>query len=388
MEPPVDGVDRCDVAVVGGSLAGAAAASALARAGVRVVVLEKARFPRNKVCGCFLSHEALPVLRSMGVEEELRKVNPETITRFALVERGGKRVEADLPAPVLSISRERLDALAAQAAERAGAEIRFGATVLALKGDLQRGFLLKGNGWELAARAVVGAWGRYSPLDSRLGRAFIRRKSTLFGFGKQLTGKGQHLAGRAVLHFFEGGYVGLSRVEGGLVNLAALSIPHVVKSAHHDFDSLLDRLAGESPALAADLAGLTPVPGPPLVSEPLSLGPHGALAEDVLFVGDAAGVIDPYTGTGMSLALLFGDAAAAPLAAFLAGTLDAEGLRREHLRRHREIAGRRFFTSRLFRPFFSGGILSRLIHPAAAPLARWAAKVTRGKAPAEWGRWR
>lgn len=368
---------RCDVAVIGGSLAGAAAATALARAGANVVVLEKAVFPRHKVCGCFLSHEALPVLRKMGVEEELRKANPETITRFALVERGGNRVESDLPAPVLSISRERLDTMAAAAAERSGARIRFGATVLAIEGSLQTGFVLKLQDGELAARAVVGAWGRYSPLDSRLGRSFIRRKSSLFGFGKTLAGKSEHLAGRAVLHFFEGGYVGLSRVEGGLVNLAALASRTVVHEAHDGLDGLLARLSRESAALARDLDGLTAVPGPPLFSEPVLLGEHGALAGDVLCVGDAAGVIDPYTGTGMSLALLFGNAAATPLADFLAKTLDAEGLRREHLRRHNEIAGRRFFYSRLFRPFFSGGALSRLIHPSAAPLAHWAARVTR-----------
>ena len=377
METRVGGVDRCDVAVVGGSLAGAAAATALARSGARVVVLEKAQFPRSKVCGCFLSPEALPVLRRIGMEEELRKENPETILRFTLVQSSGGRVEADLPAPVLSISRERLDALAAAAAKRAGAEIRFNTTVQAIEGDLQRGFLLKGHGWELAARAAVGAWGRYGPLDSRLRRAFIRRESSLFGFGKTLIGPSHHLANRAVLHFFEGGYVGLSRVEGGLVNLAALASRAVVHEAHDDLEGLLGRLSRKSAAFARDLEGLTPKPGPALVSEPMFLGEHGALAGDVLCVGDAAGVIDPYTGTGMSLALLLGDAAAAPLAAFLAGTLAPEGLRQEHLRRHREIAGRRFFTSRLFRPFFSGGALSRLIQPAAAPLARWAAKVTR-----------
>ena len=153
----------------------------------------------------------------------------------------------------------------------------------------------------------------------------------------------------------------------------------VVHEAHDDLESLLERLCRRSGALARDLEGLLPTPGPPLVSEPMYLGPHGALAGDVLCVGDAAGVIDPYTGTGMSLALLFGEAVAQPLAAFLAGTLDAKSLRRAHLRRHGEIAGIRFLTSRMFRPFFSGGFLSRLIQPEAAPLARWAAKITRGK---------
>jgi flavin-dependent dehydrogenase len=363
--------------VIGGSLAGSAAACALARTGARVIVLEKARFPRDKVCGCFLSHEALPVLHRMGLGEELGRNEAETITRFRLVRRDGIAVESLLPKPAMSISRGRLDSLAAGAAERAGARMRFSTTVLSLEGDLQEGFRIKGLDWELEARAVVGAWGRYSPLDGRLGRTFIRRKSSLFGFGKMFTGNGERLVGRAVLHFFEGGYLGLSRVEEGRVNLAGLVTAAVAKRAHSSLDEFLSEAARKSRALAADLEGLSPLTGPVLLSEPVHLGAHGALAGDVLCVGDAAGVIDPYTGTGMSLALLFGEAVAAPLAGFLAKALDADELRRAHLRRHREIAGRRFFLSRLFRPFFSGGVASRLVSPAAAPIARWAARAMR-----------
>ncbi len=363
--------------MIGGSLAGSAAACALARAGARVIVFEKARFPREKVCGCFLSHEALPVLARMGFGEELGRNGAETITHFRLVRRDGTAVEAQLPRPVVSISRSCLDSLAAAAAERAGARMRYGATVLSLEGDLEGGFRIKGLDWEVGARAAVGAWGRYSPLDGRLGRTFIRRKPSLFGFGKTLAGNGEHLAGRAVLHFLEGGYLGLSRVEGRRVNLAGLVTAAFAKRAHSSLEDFLSEAAHKSRALAADLEGLSPLTGPVLLSEPVLLGAHGALAGDVLCVGDAAGVIDPYTGTGMSLALLFGEAVAAPLAGFLAGTLDAEGLRSAHLRRHREIAGRRFFLSRLFRPFFSGGIASRFVSPAAAPIARWAARATR-----------
>ena len=364
--------------MIGGSLAGSAAACALARTGTRVIVLEKARFPRDKVCGCFLSDEAFGVLARMGFGDELGKNGAETITHFRLVRRDGTAVESRLPRSVMSVSRSCLDSLAADAAERAGAEMRFGATVLAIEGDLSRGFLVRGVDWELRARAVVGAWGRYSPLDGRLGRAFVRRGTFLFGFGKRLAGHGERFANRAVLHSLEGGYLGLSRVEGGGINLAGLVTAAVAKRAHASLEELLSEAASASRALAADLEGLTPVTGPPLVSEPVVLGRHGALAGDVLCVGDAAGVIDPYTGTGMSLALRFGEAAAAPLAGFIAKTLDAQELRRAHLRLHREIAGRRFLLSRLFRPFFAGGFASRLVSPAAAPIARWAARVTRG----------
>ncbi|HUM02809.1 MAG TPA: FAD-dependent monooxygenase [Thermoanaerobaculia bacterium] len=367
-----------DVVVVGGSLAGSAAAAALARGGAAVAVLEKAHFPRPKICGCFLSSEAEPTLRRLGALDEIRGAGAETITRFALVRPDGRRVEADLPSPVLSISRERLDALAAAAAERQGARIRFGKAVNSFEGNLREGFRVKTSDEEVRARVLVGAWGRYSPLDRRLERPRFRQSASLIGFGKQLSGDGSRLAGRAVLHLFDGGYLGLSGVEGGGVNLAALATPRVARKAHHDLDELLVRLKRESPSLAADLQGLSPVPGPVLVSEPVHLGEHGCLAGDVLLAGDAAGVIDPYTGTGMALALRTGEAAAAPILEFLAGRLDGDRLREAHAAAHRRIAGTRFVWSRIFRTIFHGGSASRLVGEAAAPLARLAIRLTRG----------
>ncbi len=368
----------CDVAVIGGSLAGSAAAGALARGGASTAVLEKALFPRPKICGEFLSHEAAPVLERAGALEEIRASGAETIGRFALVRPNGRRVEADLPAPVLSLSRSRLDALVAAAAARHGAQIRFGVAVTSFEGNLRNGFRVTTDGATLRARVLVGAWGRYSPLDGRLGRGFFGLPAPLFGFKKHLKGRHEHLAGRAVLHLFDGGYLGLSRVEGGTVNLAALAKPAVAREAHHDFDRLLARLKEESPALAADLEGLEPLPGPVLLSEPVHLGPRDPVTGDVLLAGDAAGVIDPFTGTGMTLALLSGEAVAAPILRFLAGRLDADGLKREHAEAYGKIAGRRFAWSRLFRSVFYGGIASRLVGPAAAPVARLAVRLTRG----------
>lgn len=367
----------CDVAVVGGSLAGSAAAAALARGGASVIVLDKTHFPRSKICGSFLSSEAEPVLTRMGALEEIRAAGAETIRRFALVGAPGKIVEADLPAPVVSLSRERLDTVVAAAAARAGAAQRFGTTVLSIEGDLRKSFRLRTSDLGLKARVLLGAWGRHSPLDGQLGRPHFRQKASLVGFGKRLSGNASRLEGRVVLHLFKGGYLGLSRLEGGVVNLAALATPKVAQEAHHDFGELLSRLSRESASLAADLEGLSPVPGPVLLSEPVHLGVHGGLAGDVLLVGDAAGVIDPYTGTGMALALLTGEAAAAPVLDYLAGRLDADGLKREHERSYRALAGSRFLWSRLLRPFLKGGLASRLIGPAAAPLARRAASLTR-----------
>jgi flavin-dependent dehydrogenase len=367
----------CDVAVIGGSLAGSAAAAALARGGATVIVLEKARFPRPKMCGEFLSHEALPVLERIGAGAALRAAGFERIERFALVRADGVRVDAPLPEPVVSLSRERLDEIVATAARASGALFIFEAPVLSISGNLSGGFRVEGPGADLRARVAIGAWGRYSPLDGKLGRPFFKRKASLIGFKKHFSGDSAGLAGKAVLHLFEGGYLGLSRVEGGIVNLAALATPLVAKEAHGELDELLSKLADKSPVLRADLRGLVPLPGPVLLSEPVHLGFHGTAAGDVLLVGDAAGVLDPFTGTGMSTALLTGEAAAAPVLEFLAGRLDAKRLVESHDAAYRSMVGGRFFFSRLFRPFFCGRFASRLLVPAAAPAARLAARLTR-----------
>jgi flavin-dependent dehydrogenase len=173
-----------------------------------------------------------------------------------------------------------------------------------------------------------------------------------------------------VLHLFRGGYLGLSRVEGGAVNLAALATIEVAKAAHEDFDVLLARLRIESPALARDLEGLSPEAGPVLLSEPVHLVPREPWAGDVLLAGDAAGLLDPWTGRGMGKALSSGRLAGDAVEQLLAGRAGASALRALHARDERRLARGDFVRSRLLRPVFTGGFGAGLVHPAASPLAR------------------
>ncbi len=374
---------RAEVLVVGGSLSGASLAAFLARAGVDVLVVEKARFPREKICGEFLSHEALPLLDRLGVLSGLRARGAERISGFRVARAGGTPAAGRLPFEVLSVSRALLDTTLAEAAEKAGARFSFGSTVTGLEGSLAEGFRVTTPKSAFEARVVVGAWGRYSPLDGRLGRAFYGTPAPFFGFKKHLRGASAHLKDTVALHVFAGGYLGLSRIEPAdgeeepRVNLGALATPEVATRAHHNLDELLEDLIARSPALARDLDGLEREPGKPLVSEPVHLGARDASEKDVLFVGDAAGVLDPWTGTGMAHALLSGEAAAEPVAAFLAGRL--VDLPAEHGRAQRRLAGSRFFWSRAFRPFLMGRA-ARFVVPAAAPLATLAARLTRPSA--------
>jgi len=370
-----------DAVVVGASLAGSAAALVLSRSGARVALVDRATFPRPKTCGDLLSPDGAAALARLGLDDAVRAAGAATIRRFELARPDGSRVAGRLPGPALSLSRERLDLLVLDGARAAGATAHLGETVLSIDGTLPGGFVVRTTARTLEARTVLGAWGRYSPLDGRLGRPFFGSPASLFGFKRFLAGgAGRRFDDRAVLHVFRGGYLGLSLVEEGRVSLGALVKPEVAKEAHHDLDRLLARLGKECPGLAADLEGLAPEPGPTLVSEPVHLGRRGAFLGDVLLAGDAAGVVDPYTGSGMALALRTGEAAGSLLAEHAAGRIGPEALARRWERRWREVTGSVYFFSRLFRPVFLGGVATRLLVPATAPLAGLAARLTRGPA--------
>jgi flavin-dependent dehydrogenase len=366
-----------DVIIIGASLAGAAAAFRLARGGASVFVLEKSHFPRPKICGEFLSAESFPVLSGMGLLGELREHGAEEISTFAAYGPSGSPVTGRMPKPVLSISRDLLDNLVIGKSREAGARIHFDETVVSWEGNSTDGFTVRTTKSMFNAPTLIGAWGRFSTLDPRLKSTRHGGSPALFGFKKHLTGESGFLSGKVVLHVFDRGYLGLSRVEKGIVNLAALTVPEVAREAHHDFDRLLRRLCRESRTLGDHLSGLSAVPGPVLVSEPVHLGPRGPLVGEALLAGDAAGVLDPYTGSGMSAALISGDVAGELVLRHLEGAMDAAELRHTYQEKYDRLMKGRFFFSRLFRPVFVSRFAARLLHPLASPIARVAVRLTR-----------
>ena len=214
-----------DVVVVGAGPAGSAAAAVLAQRGRRVLLLEKDRFPRPKVCGEFLSASARESLERLGVRARVEGV-AERIGRGSVHLSGESGVEFELPAPALGISRYCFDEMLASRATELGAETRFGARVTGVEGAPDSGFRVRfvagGQGEETAsARAVIGAWGRWDSLDRALDRGFLARARRFFGWSRDYEVEAA-LESQVRLYAFPGGYCGLSRVERGRVNLAGV----------------------------------------------------------------------------------------------------------------------------------------------------------------------
>ena len=284
--------------IAGGGLAGAAAACHLARLGRRVTVLERERGAAHKVCGEFLSGEALADLAGIGVDAAALGAAP--ITAMRLVH-AGRVAESRLPFPAAGLSRLVLDEALLQQAAGYGA-------------DVQRGVRVRGVGagavqtddGALPAGTILLATGKH---DLRgLARAVEGEPEALIGFKLHLrlsTAQRAALAGHVEVVMFDGGYAGLQLIEDGIANLCLLIDRARYDAAGQSWPGLLATLEREDTHLARRLDGANAQWDRPLSIFRVPYGfVHGGEGPDAVFrLGDQAAVIPSFCGDGMAIAL-------------------------------------------------------------------------------------
>jgi flavin-dependent dehydrogenase len=372
-----------DAVVIGAGPAGSAAAIELARRGHAVALLERDHFPRPKACGEFLSPDALPTLERWGLRSLLEEAGAETIRAGAFCFGTQPPIEFELPRPALGVSRFLLDDLLARRSAGAGARVFFGANADAVEPAGKRpeeGFTVSGAAggkrFQLSSRIVVAAWGRSSPLDRAFGRPFAARTSGRFlGWSRHYAGSSARLARRVELHFFRGGYAGLSRVEGQAVNFAGIVSESELRRSGPGWETFTGDLLRREKGLAAALSGLSPA-GDFRGTSAMVFERRAPVFGRLLAAGDVAGLRDPFTGSGQSSALSAGILAAEAASEFLRGETDFDRMCRRYRSRWRSRLGRAFSWDAVFRAALSNGPLRRLL-PRLAPLIPLGFELTR-----------
>lgn len=309
-----------DVAIVGAGPAGASCAFYLARRGIRVLLLDKARFPREKVCGNLLDPAAQRHLQRMGILGGLLARGEALYSRDLMAWAEGRSFDpaAAVPRRNLLVKRIVLDERLVRAAQAAGARLVEDAPVRAVE-RAASGWVVRWGEGCASARALVLADGAQSRLARSLGIVTGAPQAVC---SAAYVGAGSHRFERDELFVLEGallpGYASLFRMPGGELNYCCY-LPPGGASGGRALGRLHLSLPGTNEVLRSSL-GDRPAIGP-MRAGTLRLGgvarSHG---EGVLVVGDAAGQVDPLSGGGIHYAMDAGELAATTLvAAFEAG---------------------------------------------------------------------
>ncbi len=297
-----------DVIVVGGGPAGAATAIYLRRRGQDVLLLDAARFPRDKVCGESVSPEAWPLLEEAGAAERVRALRPHPVHGMRMVSPSGVifRGRYGDGRSGFALRRADLDLALLSSARAAGVDVREGARVtgLLLEGGTAAGVMVA-NGAEAEpqhGRLVIAADGRRSVVARQLG--LLRehrswRKFAVRGYWEGMAG----LADEGEMHVGQGGYCGVAPLDAARANVAFVLDRREMKAAAGDLEAFYRTvLRTRWPRLGERLATARLL-SPPRAIGPLALEARQVSAQGVLLVGDAAGFYDPFTGEGYTLAL-------------------------------------------------------------------------------------
>jgi flavin-dependent dehydrogenase len=308
--------------IVGGGLAGGALAARLAAAGRDVLLLEREPGPHDKVCGEFLSREAMVYLDALGIDP--LALGGERISTVRLAS-GARIATVKLPFPALSLSRRVLDDALLRRAAELGADIRMGARVQSLVPGAGGWQARTAGSGEHAAKTAFLATGKHDV------RSWPRPEGTqpgLIGFKQYWRlspGQAADLTGRVELTLFPGGYAGLEPVEGGRANLCLVVRRERFAALGQEWPALLEAIRADSPLLQRRLSGAQPCMERPLAVSSIPYGYVRGTSDGLWRLGDQAAVIPSFAGDGMSIALHSGNVAAA---CFLSGGSAAEFQRR------------------------------------------------------------
>jgi menaquinone-9 beta-reductase len=261
-----------------------------------VLLLEKDRFPRQKVCGEFVSAESLELLGELLGEAHLSSYPLVSSARFFL---DGKCVCLPLAPAARSIPRYEMDAELFAAAERAGVTALAETTVLRVAREQM--FEVETDKQSFSAKALVNATGRWSKLT----QFDVAGKQKWLGLKAHFTEP--QPPSSVDLYFFSGGYCGVTPVDTNTVNACAMVRADVARS--------LDDVFAREPELERRSRVWQPL-FPAVTTSPLYFRAPQTDSDGMLLAGDAAGFIDPFAGDGISLALQSGKLAAEVLIPF------------------------------------------------------------------------
>jgi flavin-dependent dehydrogenase len=289
-------------AIVGGGLAGLCLSIQLAKSGIAVALFEKEKYPFHKVCGEYISLESFGFLESMGLN--LTALQLPTIKNLAVSAPNGNKLQVKLPLGGFGISRYKLDNLLVEIAKKHGVAVFDGVKVTDII-TLQNNYVINTTSGTFYAQLVAGSWGKRSNLDVQLKRGFINPKNRKLNnyIGVKYHVKSDLPDDLIELHNFENGYCGISKIEDNKYCMCYLVHGDMLKRAGGSIPKMEEMYLYKNPFLRDYFTRFPKLYDAPLAISQISFEPKETVVNNIFMLGDAAGLITPLCGNGMSMAM-------------------------------------------------------------------------------------
>ncbi len=291
-----------DICIVGGGLGGLCLALLCADAGYGVILFEKEVYPFHKVCGEYISYESYDFLTMLGLP--LHELDLPKINKLQVSDIKGNRYYFPLDLGGFGISRYTIDsALYKLALERAVivcteekvTDVRF-------ENDAH---IIQTNKKNITAKIVTGAFGKRSNLDVKWKRSFAEKKANKLNtyIGVKYHIKTNFAKNEIALHNFKDGYCGISAIEENKYCLCYLTNAGNLSANNNSIQQMQEKVLYKNPALKEIFTNASFLYEVPLTISQISFERKTQVEDHVLMIGDAAGMITPLCGNGMSMAM-------------------------------------------------------------------------------------
>jgi flavin-dependent dehydrogenase len=370
-----------DIAILGGGLAGLALAIQLAKENFNVIVIEKERYPFHRVCGEYISFECWNFLENIGYS--LSDMDLPAIKNLEVSAPNGNILAHSLTLGGFGISRYKIDADLAQIARENGAEVSENEKVndVVFNGNH---FSVQCANRSIKAKLVAAAFGKRSNLDVKWKRPFVLQKPNKLNnyIGVKYHIKTDAPADNIALHNFADGYCGISRVEDNCYCLCYLTTARNLRNSNNSIDAMEKNILYKNPFLKNIFTKAEFIRKEPVTIAQVSFTKKRQVENHMLMVGDAAGMITPLCGNGMSMALHGSKLAADAIQLFLRHKITRQQMESSYAMEWRRLFARRLLIGRLIQRMFGRPWLTNIFIAILKPfpkLIAWLIRQTHGE---------
>lgn len=355
-----------DTTIIGGGLAGLSLSIQLAKAGFRIALFEKEKYPFHKVCGEYISLESWDFIRRLGLD--LEKMNLPIIKKLIVSSPNGKNIAQQLPLGGFGISRYTLDHELCNIAKKAGVTIYDETRVndIIFKEDL---FTISTSAFTARSKVAAGTFGKRSNIDVKWARDFIKKNNDKLNnyIGIKYHVKSDLPEDTIALHNFKDGYCGISKIEDGKYCLCYLTTAENLKNNNNSITEMEKNVLHTNPFLKQIFSSVKFLPGFPVTISQISFDKKAQVENNVLMAGDAAGMITPLCGNGMSMALHGSKIAFECIDNFLHKKISRNEMEDQYTSKWKQQFSRRLQTGRMIQRLFGKEVVTNLFITSIKP---------------------